>query len=172
MTAERVDPPQTGTEAEQAFGFLEYQRATLLKKTAGLGADGLNARLSPSTMTLGGMLKHLALVEDYWFSYMFAGNEVARPFQDVDWDADADWEWHSAADDRPQALRSLLAEVVAHSRHVVEGEHFDALSVRPNRRTGERFTLRWVVLHMIEEYARHNGHADLIRESLDGQTGE
>ena len=169
---DRVDPPQTGSEAEQLFAFLEYQRATLRKKTDGLGADGLNATLPPSTMTLGGMLKHLALVEDYWFSYIFAGNDVALPFQDVDWDTDPDWEWHSAGQDRPQALRSLLAEIVAHCRHIVEGEELDAPSVRPSRRTGERFSLRWVVLHMIEEYARHNGHADLIRESIDGQTGE
>ena len=169
---ERVDPPQTGSEAVQLFAFLDYQRATLTRKTAGLEAEGLNRTLPPSTMTLGGMLKHLALVEDYWFSYVFAGNDAARVFQDVDWDADPDWEWHSAVDDRPQVLRALLAEIVEHCRHVVEGEDLDALSVRPNRRTGERFTLRWVVLHMIEEYARHNGHADLIRESIDGQTGE
>ena len=170
--AERVDPPQTGTEAELLFAFLEYHRATLVKKTAGLDADQLNATLPPSTMTLGGMLKHLALVEDHWFSYVFAGNDVALAFQDVDWDADPDWDWHSAAHDRPQVLRSLHAEIVEHCRHVVEGEELDALSVRPNRRTGERFSLRWVVLHMIEEYARHNGHADLLRESIDGQTGE
>ena len=168
----RTDPPQTGTEIEQLFGFLEYQRATLMRKAAGLEADGLNATLAPSTMTLGGMLKHLAFVEDYWFSYVFAGNDVARAFADVDWADDPDWDWHSAADDRPAVLRSLLAEIVAHSRHVVEGEGLDALSVRPNRRTGEKFSLRWVLLHMIEEYARHNGHADLIRESIDGQRGE
>ena len=101
---ERVDPPQTGSEAVQLFAFLDYQRATLLKKTAGLDAEALNRTLPPSTMTLGGMLKHLALVEDYWFSYIFAGNDAARIFADVDWDADPDWEWHSAVDDRPHAL--------------------------------------------------------------------
>ena len=170
--SERVDPPLNGPEAEQLFGFLEYQRATLRLKTDGLDAAGLARTLPPSTMTLGGMLKHLALVEDYWFSYMFAGNDAARVFKDVDWDEDPDWEWRTAADDQPQALRSLLAEIVEHCRHVVEGEHLDALSVRPDRRTGERFSLRWVVLHLIEEYARHNGQADLIRESIDGQRGE
>jgi uncharacterized damage-inducible protein DinB len=171
MTA-RTDPPLTGTETEQIFGFLDYQRATLVKKTAGLDAEQLNRTLPPSTMTLGGLLKHLALVEDYWFSYIFAGNDEARAFQGVDWDADPDWEWHSAASDRPVVLRSLLAEIVAHCRRVVEGEELSAPSVRADRRTGEHFTLRWIVLHMIEEYARHNGHADLIRESIDGQTGE
>jgi hypothetical protein len=171
MTA-RTDPPLSGTEADVLFGFLEYQRATFVRKTDGLDAVQLAATLAPSTMTLAGMTKHLALVEDHWFSYMFAGNDEALPFQGVDWDADPDWEWHSAVSDRPARLRSLLAEIVAHCRHVVEGEELTALSVRAHRRTGEHFSLRWIVLHMIEEYARHNGHADLIRESIDGQTGE
>jgi uncharacterized damage-inducible protein DinB len=168
----RVDPPQQGTEAEQVYAFLDYQRATLHKKTSGLSAEQLSRTLAPSTMTLAGMLKHLAFVEDFWFSYVFAGNEIAGVFRNVDWDADPDWDWHSAADDEPAALRALLDGVVVHSRAIVSGEQLDALSVRTNRRTGEKFTLRWVVLHMIEEYARHNGHADLIRESIDGQTGE
>ena len=168
----RIDPPQVGSEAEQLYGFLEYQRATLLRKTSRLGAADLARTHPPSTMTLAGMLKHLALVEDYWFSYVFAGNETAFVFRDVDWDADPDWEWHSAIHDEPAGLRALLDGTVVHSRAVVAGEELDALSVRANRRTGEKFTLRWVVLHMIEEYARHNGHADLIRESIDGQTGE
>ena len=77
---ERVDPPQTGSEAVQLFAFLDYQRATLLKKTDGLDAEALNRTLPPSTMTLGGMLKHLALVEDYWCSYICAGNDAARIF--------------------------------------------------------------------------------------------
>jgi uncharacterized damage-inducible protein DinB len=168
----RVDPPLEGSEAEQLYAFLDYQRATLQRKAEGLDADQLAQVLRPSTMTLGGLLKHLALVEDYWFSYIFAGNEVALPFAGVDWDDDPDWEWHTAASDRPAVLRSLHQEVVAHCRSVVEGEPLDALSVRPHRRTGQHFTLRWIVLHMIEEYARHNGHADLIRESIDGSTGE
>jgi uncharacterized damage-inducible protein DinB len=168
----RVDPPVRGTEAEQLYGFLDYQRATLEWKTAGLDAAQLARTHPPSTMTLGGMLKHLALVEDYWFSYVFAGNEAATVFRDVDWDDDPDWEWHTAASDEPSLLRALLDGVVVHSRSVVQGEELDALSARPSRRTGEKLSLRWIVLHMIEEYARHNGHADLIRESIDGRTGE
>ena len=169
---ERPEPPLHGSEPEQLLGFLEYHRATVLWKTAGLDAEQLNRTHPPSTMTLGGMLKHLAYVEDYWFSYVFAGNDPALPFQNVDWKADPDWEWHSAAADRPQALRSLLAEIVAHCRAIVEGEELAAVSVRADRRTGEHFNLRWIVVHMIEEYSRHNGHADLIREAIDGQTGE
>ena len=169
---ERVDPPQRGTEAELLHAFLDYQRATLGRKTSGLDAAQLARTLPPSTMTLAGMIKHLALVEDYWFSYVFAGNEDAPVFRDVDWDADPDWEWHSAIADEPAALRALHDGTVVHSRAVVAGEDLGAESVRANRRTGEKFSLRWIVLHMIEEYARHNGHADLIRESIDGQRGE
>lgn len=169
---ERVDPPQRGTEAELLYAFLDYQRATLGRKTSGLDAEQLRRTLPPSTMTLAGLLKHLALVEDYWFSYVFAGNEDAPVFRDVDWDADPDWEWHSAVADEPAALRALHDGTVVHSRAVVAGEELHAESVRANRRTGEKFSLRWIVLHMIEEYARHNGHADLIRESIDGQRGE
>jgi len=171
MTA-RTDPPQRGTESELLYAFLDYQRATLERKTAGLDAEQLARTLPPSTMTLAGMLKHLALVEDYWFSYVFAGNDVARVFRDVDWKATPDWDWSSAVADEPAALRALHDGTVVHSRAVVAGEELDAESVRANRRTGEKFSLRWIVLHMIEEYARHNGHADLLRESIDGQRGE
>lgn len=168
----RVDPPQRGTEAELLFAFLDRQRATFGRKTSGLDAEQLSRTLSPSTMTLAGMLKHLAFVEDYWFSYVFAGNDVAPVFRDVDWRDDPDWDWTSALADEPAALRALHDGTVVHSRAVVAGEELDAESVRANRRTGEKFSLRWVVLHMIEEYARHNGHADLLREAIDGQTGE
>lgn len=168
----RVDPPQRGSEVELLYAFLDYQRATLERKTSGLDAEQLARTLPPSTMTLAGMIKHLALVEDYWFSYVFAGNDVATVFRGVDWKAEPDWDWTTALADEPAALRALHDGTVVHSRAVVAGEELDAESVRPNRRTGERFSLRWIVLHMIEEYARHNGHADLIRESIDGQRGE
>ncbi|MDQ6640873.1 MAG: DinB family protein [Actinomycetota bacterium] len=171
MSIERTDPPYAGTESEQLFGFLDYHRATLLMKCDGLDAEQLNRTLAPSAMTLGGMLKHLALVEASWFSDRFAGNDEAEPWASVDWKADWDWDWHSAADDTPEELRALLEENVARSREAVVGADLDAMSARPTRR-GEHFSLRWIVLHMIEEYARHNGHADLLRESIDGVTGE
>ena len=171
MGIERIDPPYAGSESEQLFAYLDYHRATLLLKCAGLEADQLNRTLPPSPMTLGGMLKHLALVEDSWFSHRFAGNDEAEPWVSVDWKADWDWDWHSAVGDSPEYLRALLAENVARSRAAVSGAGLDAMSAVPNRR-GEHISLRWIVLHMIEEYARHNGHADLIRESIDGATGE
>jgi hypothetical protein len=101
---------------------------------------------------------------------------MGQPWDAVDWEADPDWEFSSAADDSPDDLRRGLDEAVAQARrHIDEALSLgglDQLSVTPSRREGRPFTLRWILLHMIEEYARHNGHADLIRESIDGTTGE
>ena len=173
----RTDPPLRGSEAETLLAYLTYHRDTLRLKTQGLTQDQLNATTAASTMTLGGLLKHLALVEDSWFSVVFKGNEDAEPWQGVDWDADRDWEWHTAHDDSPEELRAVFDEAVRRADAVIDatlaGEHgLDATSVEKSRRKAEPFSLRWIIVHMIEEYARHNGHADLIREAIDGQTGE
>jgi uncharacterized damage-inducible protein DinB len=171
MSFERVDPPLAVPERETLQGFLDFHRQTLLQKCEGLDADQLNRTLAPSEMTLGGMLKHVALNEDSWFSQRFAGRPAAEPWASVDWEADLDWDWHSAVDDSPETLVALLEENIARSREVLAEADLDALSAAPSR-AGDHFSLRWIVLHMIEEYARHNGHADLIRESIDGATGE
>ncbi len=176
MTTERIDPPLATDEVATLLAFLDYHRDTLRMKTDGLSQDQLNATLAPSTMTLGGMVKHLALVEDYWFSVMLMGNPDADYWRDVDWDADRDWEWHNAAGDTPEQLRALLDQAVVESdaiiRDALADGGLDRQSDKGDRRTGEKFSLRWILLHMVEEYARHNGHADLIRESIDGVTGE
>jgi uncharacterized damage-inducible protein DinB len=171
----RPEPPLAGDEADTLIGFLEYQRATFAWKTAGLDAAGLSTTVAASSMTLGGMLKHLALVEDGWFSQCLRGNEYAPPWNSVDWDADADWEWHSAAHDTPEQLHAIWQENVERSRTCLAGALAQGDMGQPAKRTkqdGRAISLRWILSHMIEEYARHNGHADLIRESLDGQTGE
>jgi uncharacterized damage-inducible protein DinB len=171
----RPEPPVAGDETATLVGFLEYQRATLAWKCAGLDAAGLTATVAPSSMTLGGMLKHLALVEDHWFSWWLHGRERASPWDSVDWEADPDWEWHSAAEDAPQELHALWQEAVARSRSAVAEALTGGGPGRLARRTwpdGRAPSLRWILCHMIEEYARHNGHADLLRESVDGLTGE
>jgi uncharacterized damage-inducible protein DinB len=170
--AGRVDPPGVADERTQLMAFLDYQRATLLWKTEGLSAAQLAQTLAPSTMTLGGMLKHLALVEDNWFSVFLLGNDEDPCWRDVDWEADADWDWHSAVDDSPEQLRGLLTGTIERVRALVADVPLEQESVRTRRFSGKPANLRWIVLHMIEEYARHNGHADLIRESIDGATGE
>jgi uncharacterized damage-inducible protein DinB len=171
----RPEPPIAAGEAETLIGFLEYQRATFAWKTAGLNAAGLATTVAASSMTLGGMLKHLALVEDGWFSQCLRGHEPASPWHTVDWDADADWEWHSAATDTPEQLSAIWHENVDRSRQCVTDALAEGDLGQPPKRpkpSGWAPSMRWILTHMIEEYARHNGHADLIREAVDGQTGE
>ncbi|HUV19517.1 MAG TPA: DinB family protein [Ilumatobacteraceae bacterium] len=171
----RPEPPIACGEIDTLLGFLDYQRATLAWRTSGLDRDGLAATVGVSTMTLGGLLKHLAWVEDYWFSRRLHGNDPDPTWADVDWNADPDWEWNSAAGDDPGSLRSLWEAAVERSRALtataLADGGLDRLASMPWP-NGESPSLRWIVVHMIEEYARHNGHADLLRESVDGQTGE
>ncbi|MGI5212467.1 DinB family protein [Plantactinospora sp. CA-290183] len=171
----RPEPPLTGDESATLLGFLDYQRATLAWKCAGLDEAGLTATVAASSMTLGGMLKHLAHVEDWWFSHWLHGRGLGSPWDTVDWKADPDWDWHSAAEDSPEQLRTRWQETVARSRSLTTEALADGGLGRLAQRPwpdGRAPSLRWILCHMIEEYARHNGHADLIRESLDGLTGE
>jgi uncharacterized damage-inducible protein DinB len=171
----RPEPPLAADEAATLLGFLEYQRATLAWKCAGLDAAGLRATVGVSTMTLGGMLKHLAWIEDHWFTFRVHRRAPAPPWDTHDWVADPDWDWSSAAADSPEQLRSTWQAAVERSRERVAEAMADGGLDRPARQPwpdGSSPSLRWVVVHMIEEYARHNGHADLLRESVDGLTGE
>jgi uncharacterized damage-inducible protein DinB len=174
---ERVDPPLRAAEAETVRAYLDYHRDTLRRKVDGLGAEQLGRMLPPSTMTLGGLVKHMTLVEESWFSRVLDGNPLGEPWDSVPWDDDPDWEWRTGATDGSDVLLAAYDETVtrmdANITAALARDGLDTLSVRPSRRDGEgAFSLRWILLHMIEEYARHNGHADLIRESIDGQVGE
>lgn len=171
----RPEPPLAQDETATLLGFLDYQRATLAWKCSGLDADGLRATVAASSMTLGGLLKHMACVEDLWFCHWLHGRELPPPWDAVDWDADPDWEWNSAAADSPEELRALWLASVARARSMVDAALADGDLGRASQRSWPDVgtpSLRWILVHMIEEYARHNGHADLIRESIDGQTGE
>lgn len=171
----RPEPPADGDEAATLLGFLDFHRATLAWKCAGLDAAGLRATHPPSTMTLGGLLKHLAYVEDNWFSHVLRGRERMAPFDAVDWAETPDWDWDSAAGDNPGQLTELWEAAVTRSRELTaEALANGGLSRRAERprRDGTTPSLRWILVHMVEEYSRHNGHADLIRESIDGSTGE
>lgn len=127
-------------------------------------------------MTLGGMLKHLAFVEWYWFSYVLSGDSDGVVWSSVDWDADPDWDLRSAATDSGDSLRSLWKSAVAESRRrwtAFTLQNRDALSALATTEFhGHCVSGRWLLTHLVEEYARHCGHADLLREAIDGATGD
>lgn len=171
----RPEPPLAGTEVGTLLGFLDYQRATLAWKTRELSDEQLRQPLHPTTMTLAGMLAHLAQVEDFWFSQTVA----EQPFPDV-WPPetrDRDWEWTDGAQWPGAGLRQAWTDAIARSGTVLEaelagGDEAGLSATHPAWGGRAQVSLRWVLTHMIEEYARHNGHADLLREAIDGQVGE
>ena len=162
--------PLAADEPETLHAFLDYFRTVLDRKTSGLDADALAATLGPSSMTLGGLLAHLAFVEDWWFGYVLHGRRQAEPWAGMDWKADPDADWRHADGRSPAALRELWLASVEKSREDSRGLAPEHLAAR--ERHGSAPSLRWILVHMIEEYARHLGHADLLRESIDGSTGD
>jgi len=169
------EPPVAGDEIDTLLGSLERQRRTFAWKCGGLDAAGLRVTVGASSMTLGGLLKHLALVEEDVFSRRFLGRELGPPWRAVDWDADPDWEWRTAAEDTPEQLMTLWQDAVKRSRAIVTEALADAGPEQLSRRPwpdGSAPSLRRLLIDMVEEYARHVGHADLLRESIDGLVGE
>lgn len=168
-------PPVAGSEVDTLLGALERNRRTFAWKCGGLSSADLRRTLGPSTMTLGGLLKHLALVEDEYFTRQLTGAPaLSPPFDVVDFEADPDWEWRTAADDTAEELQSLWEACVERSRTHVAAAYAaggpETLSTVSWSQ--EPPSLRRLVVDLIEEYARHTGHADLIRESIDGLVGE
>ncbi len=169
---ERIDPDLQADERTTLVAFLDYHRATFLSKIAGLTYEQMNVALPPSDLTLAGLTKHLALVEDSWFQERFVGVEV-EPWASAPFDDDRDWEMHSAKHDSPDDLLALYQAAVARSQATLNAlESLDARSAVNDRREGIPYSMRWILVHMIEETARHNGHADLLRQSIDGLVGE
>lgn len=168
----RWAPDFDADERSMLTGFLDYHRATLRWKVDGLTRAQMAQRTAASDLTLAGLLKHLALVEDSWFTFRFAGRPEPEPWAGIDWDAEPDWEMRTALDDDPADLLALYDAACARSRAVTDSA--DSLDQHHQWEgwTGRPLTLRWVLVHMIEETARHNGHADLLREAIDGATGE
>ena len=169
----RTDPPDSGSERDLLTAYLDYQRDTILLKTEGLTTEQLARPILSSSLTLAGLLNHLALVEDTWFRVRFAGLPDHQLWAGHDWDSDPDYEFRTAVDLAHGELRARYADACARSREVVAAAaSLDALSVGTSSRTGNRWDLRWILLHLIEETARHAGHADLLREAVDGVTGD
>lgn len=168
--AQRIDPPPEGDERATLTGFLDYQRATLEWKCAGLTPQQLVTRATPpSTMSLLGLLRHLTEVERGWFDQVATGERRPPLYYSTE-NPDGDFD-DVVAD--PAAIAAALAAwhtAVGESRAVTA--RTDLGATFHSKRWDEDFSLRWVLTHMIEEYARHNGHADLLREAIDGTTGE
>ncbi|RYP88062.1 DUF664 domain-containing protein [Nocardioides guangzhouensis] len=169
------EPPLAGTEAEHLLGALERLRATFRWKADGLDVAGLAVTVGASTLTLGGLLKHLAAAEDYQFTARMRGEPVGEPWASLGWDGSNDWELGSAADDAPEQLYALWDGAVVRSRQRLAAALADGglgQPVHASTSQGEHASLRRLVCDMLEEYGRHTGHADLLREAVDGRTGE
>src|SRR4051794_2945012 len=165
--AHRVDEPFTGPERAMLQGWLDWHRRTLLSKCTGLTADQLReAAVPPSNLTLLGLVRHLTEVERACFTLRAAGRTESGPIYISDGNVDADLEEIADADPAA-AFAAFEAELTAADEAVASLPLEHEFTHR-----GNVFSLRWVYLHMIEEYARHNGHADLLRERLDGTTGD
>lgn len=176
MTEIRIgqEPPLAGDEVAALIGSLDRMRGYLLWKCSGLDADGIRATLGPSTLTLGGLLKHAAVVEAISLAWKLHGRRPFPPFDQADWD-DAEWHVRVEDDDTPESLERLFVESVAQGRALVDealaaGGLDVAADVSDDE--GRHPNLRRVLHDLIEEYGRHVGHADLIRESVDGLVGE
>jgi Protein of unknown function (DUF664) len=169
------EPPFAGTEAEHLAGALDRLRTTFRWKADGLDAAGLQTRIGASSLTLGGLLKHLALIEDYTFTTKMSGQPPGPPWKASNWDGNEDWEFTSAADDTPEQLYELWDAAVERSRARLAAALASGGLDQPvhvSGPDGQHASLRRLVFDLVEEYGRHTGHADLIREAVDGLTGE
>ena len=169
MTDDRTNPPYVADERAMLNTWLDFHRATLLVKCEGVGDDRLAERsVPPSSMSLLGLVRHMAEVERNWFRRVMAA-EHAPPLYYSDADPDGDFDLLDGSDPA-EAFKAWQAEC-QHAREVTAAAgSLDALGKAERR--GEPVSLRWILVHMIEEYARHNGHADLLRECIDGATGD
>lgn len=168
------EPPLAGSEVEHLLASLDRLRATFHWKSRGLDAAGLSFRFPSSALTLGGLLKHLARVEDEIFFSRLRGDPVPEPWASAPWDSDADWDFNSAKDDSPEYLYSLWNEATARSRETIRRALASAGLDQPSAIgwNGEMASLRRLLFDLVEEYGRHTGHADLLREAVDGTAGE
>ena len=163
-----------GTEVEHLLASLERLRATFAWKVRGLAAAGLSYRLPSSALSLGRLLKHLSRAEDEMFTRKLWGEPVSEPWRSAPWDDDPDWDFTSADDDSPEELYAMWTATIIRSRASVQRALVEGgLDLETHLGWGDNHvSLRRLLFDLIEEYGRHTGHADLLRESVDGLTGE
>jgi len=166
-TNNRVGPPSFGTERDMLRAFLDYHRSTLAMKCEGLTDDELRQRsMPPSALSLLGLVRHMAEVERAWFRRAFEDHEAPMVWSEkVDFQAAYD----ASASTRDEAFAAWDAEVKNSRRIERAAESLDLAGYQP--RLGEEVSLRMVMMHVLLEYGRHNGHADLLREGVDGTVG-
>ncbi|MCX5379606.1 DinB family protein [Streptomyces sp. NBC_00091] len=166
----RLEPATTADEREMLDGWLDYHRSTLVWKCEGLSEEQLRSTpLRPSGLSLLGLVRHMAEVERYWFREVSLGEDLPELFSTSE-NLDGDFQF-TDQDTWVSAERVWQTEVEL-ARQAASGRSLDAVSDAASHHRGEVFSLRWIYTHMIEEYARHNGHADLLREHIDGATGD
>lgn len=160
--------PKSADERTMLNAFLNYYRQAILDIADGLDSAQMNQRLEPSSLTIGSIVHHLANVEEWWFSQVLANNPESEPWASAPWDDDRDWDFTVASELDPETIKERYrAEIERSIELEAAAESLDVVTVK--EREGEPFSLRWILIHMIEETARHAGHADLIRESIDGK---
>jgi uncharacterized damage-inducible protein DinB len=164
----RSEPGFEADERTMLLGWLDYHRATILLKADGLTDDQARKRLGPSGLTILGLVRHLAEVERWWFRMVFAGETITTIWCDDDVERD----FNVTADDTLAEAIDSYREECERANRIIEAAALDDLAAGSAERPGVHPSMRWIVTHMIEETARHNGHADLIRESIDGTTGD
>ncbi|WP_216586999.1 DinB family protein [Streptomyces brasiliscabiei] len=163
----RTGPPLLGTERETLRACLDYHRATLAMKCEGLGDEELRSRsMPPSTLSLLGLVRHLAEVERAWFRRVFEDHDAPMV-----WSEETDFQaaYDASASTRAEAFGAWEAEVDTSRRIERDAASLDLTGYQP--RWGEAVSLRMVMTHVLLEYARHNGHADFLREGVDGTVG-
>jgi uncharacterized damage-inducible protein DinB len=167
VTTERIGPPLIANEREMMRAFLDYHRATLALKCDGLSDEELRRQsMPPSTLSLLGLVRHMAEVERTWFRRVVNGEDIPLVWSDQ---GDYQVAYQAGESTRREAFAAWQAEVEQARRIEAAAESLDV--IMHNARWGEDVSLRLVMLHLIHEYARHNGHADLLREGIDGTVG-
>ncbi|RJQ82227.1 DinB family protein [Pseudonocardiaceae bacterium YIM PH 21723] len=156
--------PGRGAERDMLGNFLDYLRESVTLKVAGLSEEDIRRKLVPSLTTIGGLLLHLRWVEHYWFEHVLAGRPCGAPWGPADWDAD----FRLTGTDTLDALVADYARQCEVSRSLAWRYELDHESDDPH---GGIVTVRWILLHLVEETARHAGHLDILREQIDGVTG-
>ncbi len=171
LTPSLPSSSRTQGERETLIDMLDYYRAVLMRKGSGLDDEQLRVTLGPSDLTIGGLIYHMALVEDSWFEHRLADESEPEPWASAPWDDQPDWEFDTAKTLTWTEIETQFETSVARSR-AVQGRFQDLDVESQVPVTRPPFNFRWMLVHMIEEYARHCGHADLIRQSIDGVTDD